>query len=147
MLSAHMKLQIWWLFLSFQLEKNAHSLLYPFLFHFCQLLHGHLLPQSGGIDAPLAKASGLMKIYFRRILTWLVPPNPAITRRRAAIIHPWILWSSTTCATSLGLASSKVVENIHACQIHCGAYHTTMPQHWSAALLPLPVFPQQILSP
>ena len=130
-LSDHLKLQIWCVFVLLDF-KDAHSSSHPLFFHFGQELHGHLLPQSGGFDAPFEKASGERKFTYHAFENGLYLYATTISRKKA-ILHPWTLWSSMICGTSLGLAHREQFLNPCLPNTLCG-----VPRHHASALVLCP---------
>ena len=67
--------------------EDEHSFPDPFLFHFCQELHGPILPQNGALTLPW-RMHRAKKDLLSTHSNVACPSEPAISRRRAAIIHP-----------------------------------------------------------
>ena len=139
-LSAHMKLQIGCA-LCPSLSKRTHLL---FLNQFSSTLANSCVAifcHNLGASTLPWRRHRLNEILLSTHSNIACPTNPDISRRRAEINHPCVLWLHKCCHVPRSCLIERRID-VHVCQVHCGADHTAMPQHGSSVLLPFPVFLQ-----
>ena len=124
------------------IHQHAYVFHHPFWFDITQDLHAI---QSQGVST-LPWRMHLANAKAHPTLSNLpCPSRQAISRSKAATIHPWHVLINHKFHKMLWPRHVKKCLDVHAGQEHGGSLRAAVPHHWPSVLLPLPELLQQLM--